>query len=429
MDLKRKIEEEDEWEREGHSSNPLPPNPYAVHVDILNNQHNHLSDISEELKLKLIDLQDTLQSLEQEELNIINETADSRQEYEICLQETISLLTRSANSMDILFNYCQSYLDMDQKLSSKLNDILRDWHTFTGDLVIDSHDNNEVAALEEIFEVTEFKYIGVITQIKGYEERMQILADEMDKINTTNLELAALSSTTEQNKTKMKKITDKLDEIEQLDVIPVLKRLAKLRIVDPMYEFYHVKDQLMLKDMLEDMEKIKLVHDKQRTIQQFLSFRLDEESYYKTLEHKMIDKILTLFEDEIHYKDSHRLDIITHDLSRNDEDIATIKRLIQEMCKDNISSSLPLVDQIRAIQIKDREIGQKWEDDWESILTITKELGGLHLKLSSLLYEYSNHKEDISHIPTLNTDLRNELDKELKDICKSVAEIETVSDR
>lgn len=231
---------------------------------------------------------------------------------------------------------------------------------------------NELQSLAHAYRATEFDIIDLISQIKGYEARIQVLDRERAKLNSLPQIIPILTSETENMSNDMKKVTMQLEELEKSTLRPQLKQLADLDVMIPFQRGQLTKDVDLMRDLKSELDKAQHILVKQRALQQMLVYTCDISRMGSKSKLDAIKSVVEAMEDRNLNVDKPLENKNTKDSKHH---ITTIKDLLAKFFQDNsdvLKKTLP--EQIQALMHCEAELKSKWQDDFQSCLDAAQEL-------------------------------------------------------
>ncbi|KAG1456316.1 hypothetical protein G6F46_007721 [Rhizopus delemar] len=281
MDLKRKLEfdqeEEDEWEREvGHLTKKPAHNPYATHVEVLDKQFKDLMQMSEDLNIRLLELQNNLTGFEHEEDKVKENISSLKHQCDTMLNDIFETLKEKQDEETGKEKEEEEYYEKDEMLSNIAHDLLKDWETVLLSMYNIDDIDLEMDSLSHSFKVTEFDIIDLTAQIDGYQARIKALNTERESLDGLPQTLPLLTSHIKKHQEEIDSINNMLERLERDTIRPCLVRLSNLKINLPLDQLQQKKDILLMKDIISDLDMLYTLSLKQRAYQQLISYVHDQ---------------------------------------------------------------------------------------------------------------------------------------------------------
>ncbi|KAI8061881.1 uncharacterized protein B0P05DRAFT_590619 [Gilbertella persicaria] len=422
MDLKKRSiyyldqddEEEDEWEREASSSStqksrsikPLPPNPYAAQIDILDKQYELINTNYQDLSDQLEQLQASLDYFEKEEASQKTNTDKAQQKYMKVIEDTISLTLSTTKDVTALLNSDTPLWKKDTELSNKLKSKLAYWQN----LFEEQDQKNTHYALVKDYKSTQFDLIDLNAQILGYEARIQQLNTERSKLNGLPKMLPILISETENYMKEMQQVSKEMSAFEKNMIQPCLTRLAEIQVVYPSQKKELDKELEKMEALVNDLEAMYKILIKQRAFQQLITYISDS----SVAKEKELKTVTEEFEAEA----------TQPTVVQEDESIQEIKQLLDVHFKENNGDTI--LDQIQTLKQQHLELKNKWQDNVRSYMDAASELNNLKQRLSQNLFTHSTSTNDLIMTPKPYTNLQNELEFHTHELKLAIIELEKV---
>ncbi|CAO3636150.1 unnamed protein product [Mucor hiemalis] len=430
-------EEEDEWEREASVSNvhrrQVQPNIYAVQTRILDDQYEILSETREELTTELKELQSALKELEAEEFDLTTNIDISKQEFVDSIEETLSLIYTTNDQLNNN-NTTQSngsvLLDHDASLLKELEATVGEWNTVVTDTNNDQTNEKKIKSLGHNFRYTEFEVLDLIAQITGLEARIQSLERDISKLNALPQMIPVLRSETERYQQEIRNATNLLGSLERDSMRPLLIKLSKLKIEQPLDADKASHKKELCEQVLKEMEKIYNIALRQSACQQLVLYSDNAHSASKGSTLKSYTKLLEEHVNELSEKDVEK---------QEDVDVTEfmhtklIKNLLDEFFKSKkditlftvkTQEDMTLTDQVQALKDYESKLRKKWEGDFQACLDAGEILDGLKSRLTQSLYKHSNSTADLIMTPKPYSDLQSELEFRTNELKVSISGLE-----
>ncbi|CEP20172.1 hypothetical protein [Parasitella parasitica] len=408
-------DEEDIWEREASvgslSNRKNPPNSFSKNIDILDAQYEILQKHEHDLQLELQSLQTSLHALEQNQVDEETKLKQIESEYLAAVQEAIAFYEsqlKDTQDIDldetITIHNDTAYLKTDALLNREIKRILVEWDSIFVDEKLEDT-NAIIKATAHQYRKTGFDVVDLITQISGYEARIQSLNRDRAKLNSLPQILPILRSETERYASDMKETTKKLERLEADVIRPYLEKLAVQHIFCPLYASFIENMIRLTEDYFKNAEYMYNLCIKQRACQQFTTLLYEKDAAIK------IQKLHSLKLLAIEQPD--HIQKVPPNVSEDEEHFVAIikgllKTVLMQIGKD--TASLTLDEQIEALQQHGASLKQKWQEDFQSCHDAATELALLHKRLSASLHSQSRTSDKLFMVPKPYSNLQEELE-------------------
>ncbi|GAN10815.1 hypothetical protein MAM1_0406c10365 [Mucor ambiguus] len=420
-------DEEDIWEREASTAasstrhrKPTPPNPYAIEIDVLNNQYEILEKTENDLRQELADLEASLIAIEQEETNEQAQLKRAEDEYLAAAQEAITLYgSRLKDTQDIQLDETITitndtpYLKSDVQLIKEVKRILQEWES----ILIDEQAEDTNAIIDTTvrqYRKSEFDIMDFNAQISGLEAKMQVLERDRARLNSLPQILPILRSETEKYAADMEETTKKLEHLEKDVLRPYLARLVLQTVFYPLYASFLANEITFAQNYLKDLESLYDVSIKQRSYQQLTTLLYEKDAALETLRLHSLESLVVV--DSSPSPSSSHLPLIAPTSKDTESDDTRLVTLIKGLLKKALeqmgtnTADLSLAEQIKALQNYAKMQDQKWHEDFQSCQEAATELISLHKRLSGSLYSHSKSTDELIMAPRSYTTLQEELE-------------------
>jgi hypothetical protein len=246
--------------------------------------------------------------------------------------------------------------------------------------ILESHkqDNSHLQSLAHAYRSTEFDVLDLISQINGYEARIQVLDTERAKLNSLPQIIPILTSETEKVSFDMKKTTNQLENLEKDILRPQLKKIADMNVTTPFQLGQLTKDLDLMRDLKKELDKAQNILVKQRACQQMMAYIYDASRNRSKNKLETIKSVVETIEDQ---KASITVDqpLGKSNASESPQHhITTIKNLLDEFFHgQNMESDAKeksLSEQIDVLKHYEAQLKSKWQEDFQSCLDAAQEL-------------------------------------------------------
>ncbi|CDH50784.1 predicted protein [Lichtheimia corymbifera JMRC:FSU:9682] len=427
-----------------------PPNPFARAASVLEDQNEKLQQTCHALEEKLATLKESLVDIEKHLCDESRHVDEQSIFYDQSLSTTAamarSLIHPSADDNDALHSSLHDFLELDDRIATKMDLSLKDLRSQLSILNSPSEDDSTQEKMNDIehqvdnFQRIELEYAKAQAACDAHQTRIASLENDFKKLNHLPQIMDILRNTTAGYHAEVKSNVHNQKHQMQKRIHPALSKLADLIIREPILLEQNEAHKKQLYDYWDGLEAIATHLLRQQAIQHLAYYACEagkEDWYLKRC------TVLALLEDLKECKDKRQEQMRKCQGNKNDQQhisdhaddeelLHQIELLLKRPYLDQPSTSRrrsfheeSILNKVSTLLQFEKKWKNQWADTVGASLDAAKILDDCKENLwDALCYDHSDSRDRPSWTPAEHTLLQSELELRNQDAVDAIDTLE-----